>query len=46
MGTNDAKVICTAKEVPSLLTDLLKEGIEVTACTPVLTLEQLIKKAL
>lgn len=46
MGTNDAKVSCTAKEVPFLLTELLKEGIEVTACTPVLALEQLIKKAI
>lgn len=45
-GTNDARVSCTAKAIPSLLNDLLKEGIEVTACTPVLTLEQLIKKAI
>ena len=46
MGTNDARVVCTAAKVPSLLSELLKEGIEVTACTPVLTLEQLIKKAI
>lgn len=46
IGTNDARVICSAKEIPSLLTALLNEGIEVTACTPVLTLEQLIKKAI
>lgn len=46
MGTNDARVVCDAKGIPSLLSDLLKEGIEVTSCTPVLTLEQLIKKAI
>lgn len=46
MGINDARVVCTAREVPLLLTELLKEGIAVTACTPVLTLEQLIKKAI
>ncbi|HEY0177905.1 MAG TPA: ABC transporter ATP-binding protein [Pedobacter sp.] len=46
MGTNDARVVCNAKRIPSLLNELLKEGIEVTACTPVLTLEQLIKKAI
>lgn len=46
LGTNDAKVVCTAKDIPVLLSALLKEGIEITACTPVLTLEQLIKKAI
>ncbi|SEA76349.1 ABC transporter ATP-binding protein [Pedobacter hartonius] len=46
MGTNDARVTCEARDIPSLLTELLKEGIQVTACTPVLTLEQLIKKAI
>lgn len=46
MGTNDARVVCDAKGIPSLLSDLLKEGIEVMSCTPVLTLEQLIKKAI
>lgn len=46
MGTNDARVVCNAKDIPALLTELLKEGIQVTACTPVLTLEQLIKKAI
>ena len=46
MGTNDAKVVCDAKAIPALLTELLREGIQVTACTPVLTLEQLIKKAI
>jgi ABC-2 type transport system ATP-binding protein len=46
MGTNDARVVCNAKGIPALLNQLLKEGIEVTACTPVLTLEQLIKKAI
>lgn len=46
MGTNDARIACVAKEIPALLSELLKEGIEVTACTPVLTLEQLIKKAI
>lgn len=45
-GTNDARVVCTAGEVPALLTALLNEGIAVTACTPVLTLEQLIKKSI
>ncbi|MET1057898.1 MAG: ABC transporter ATP-binding protein [Pedobacter sp.] len=45
MGTNDARVVCDARDIPSLLTELLREGIQVTACTPVLTLEQLIKKA-
>jgi ABC-2 type transport system ATP-binding protein len=46
MGINDARVVCDAEAIPSLLKELLKEGIEVTACTPVLTLEQLIKKAI
>ncbi|CAM4404700.1 ABC-2 type transport system ATP-binding protein/bacitracin transport system ATP-binding protein [Pedobacter westerhofensis] len=45
MGTNDARVVCDARDIPSLLTALLSEGIQVTACTPVLTLEQLIQKA-
>lgn len=44
MGTNDARVVCNATEIPVLLTGLLQEGIAVTACTPVLTLEELIKK--
>ena len=42
-GINDAKVICHAKDIPALLQSLLNEGIEVTACTPELTLEELIK---
>lgn len=42
-GINDAKVICHAKDIPALLQNLLNEGIEVTACTPDLTLEELIK---
>lgn len=46
MGTNDARVVCNAKDVPTLLSELLKEGMQVTACTPILTLEQLIKKAI
>lgn len=46
MGTNDARVVCNAKDIPALLIELLKEGIAVTACTPILTLEQLIKKAI
>lgn len=46
MGTNDARVVCNARDIPALLSELLKEGIQVTACTPVLTLEQLIKKAI
>ena len=41
-GINDAKVICHAKEIPVLLQNLLNEGIAVTACTPELTLEELI----
>lgn len=44
LGTNDARVVCDAKAIPLLLMELLKEGTEVTACTPVLTLEQLINK--
>ena len=46
MGTNDARVLCNAGDVPSLLSALLEEGIKVTACTPVLTLEELINKAI
>jgi ABC-2 type transport system ATP-binding protein len=42
-GINDAKVICPARDIPGLLQSLLAEGIEVTACTPELTLEELIK---
>jgi ABC-2 type transport system ATP-binding protein len=42
-GINDAKVICHAKDIPALLQNLLNEGIEVTACTPELTLDELIK---
>jgi ABC-2 type transport system ATP-binding protein len=42
-GINDAKVICPARDIPALLQSLLAEGIEVTACTPELTLEELIK---
>jgi ABC-2 type transport system ATP-binding protein len=45
MGTNDARVLCEARDIPALLSNLLSEGIQVTACSPVLTLEQLIKKA-
>lgn len=41
-GINDAKVICPAGDIPALLQNLLNEGIEVTACTPELTLEELI----
>lgn len=44
MGINDARVMCSAEQVPELLKALLNEGIQVTACTPVLTLEQLIEK--
>lgn len=43
MGINDAKVRCHAKDIPMLLQALLAEGIAVTACTPELTLEQLIQ---
>jgi ABC-2 type transport system ATP-binding protein len=42
-GINDAKVICHSEEISGLLQSLLNEGIEVTACTPELTLEELIK---
>lgn len=42
-GINEVKVVCNAKEIPFLLKELLKEGVEVTACTPDLTLEELIK---
>lgn len=41
-GVNEIKVVCNANEIPSLLKELLNEGIDVTACTPDLTLEQLI----
>ncbi|WP_316801251.1 ABC transporter ATP-binding protein [Pedobacter frigidisoli] len=42
-GPNDAKVSCRAEEVPGLLRNLLDEGIQVTACLPVITLEELNK---
>jgi hypothetical protein len=42
MGINDARVICNANQIPMLLKELLAEGINVTSCTPELSLEQLI----
>lgn len=42
-GINDAKVECRASNIPALLQQLFAEGIQVTACTPELTLEELIK---
>ena len=44
MGINDARVMCSAERIPELLKALMHEDIRVTACTPVLTLEQLIEK--
>jgi len=44
LGINDARVVCTAGKIPLLLNQLLQEGIEVSSCTPILTLEQLINK--
>lgn len=46
MGINDARIICNANEIPALLTELLAEGINVTSCTPELTLEELINAPL
>jgi ABC-type multidrug transport system ATPase subunit len=43
MGINDAKVTCNAGEIPGLLNELLAEGIQVTSCTPELSLEELVK---
>lgn len=43
MGLHDASVVCDAIAIPDLLQKLLAEGIQVTACAPELTLEQLIK---
>jgi ABC-2 type transport system ATP-binding protein len=40
-GINDAHVVCKASHIPALLQQLLAEGIEVTSCTPDLTLEEL-----
>jgi ABC-2 type transport system ATP-binding protein len=40
-GINDARVVCEASQIPTLLKQLLAEGIEVTSCTPDLTLEEL-----
>ncbi len=42
MGVNDARVICNASQIPVLLKELLAEGIDVTSCTPELSLEQLV----
>lgn len=42
MELHGATITCTAQEIPQLLDGLLKEGIEVTACMPQLTLEQLL----
>lgn len=46
-GTQDeVRVQCSAAEIPKLLENLLAEGIEIRACTPELTLEQLIGKTI
>ena len=42
LGANDAHVVCNANQIPVLLRELLAEGIDVTSCTPELSLEQLI----
>ncbi|WP_443944390.1 ABC transporter ATP-binding protein [Pedobacter sp. AW1-32] len=42
-GLSDAKVSCKADEIPALLHALLAEGIAVTGCTPIITLEELTK---
>jgi ABC-2 type transport system ATP-binding protein len=42
MGVNDARVVCKASQIPVLLGELLAEGIDVTSCTPELSLEQLV----
>ncbi|MEH6308673.1 ABC transporter ATP-binding protein [Olivibacter sp. CPCC 100613] len=43
VGVNEVKVTCNSSEITDLLNELLVEGIQVTACIPDLTLEQLIK---
>lgn len=42
MGVNGASIVCNADEIPALLSQLLAEGIQVTSCTPELSLEQLV----
>ncbi|MFD1256379.1 ABC transporter ATP-binding protein [Mucilaginibacter terrae] len=42
LGVNDARVICNANQIPTLLSELLAEGIHVTSCTPELSLAQLV----
>ncbi|GAA4808216.1 ABC transporter ATP-binding protein [Olivibacter ginsenosidimutans] len=44
MGMNDVKITCPASQIANVLQALITEGIRVTACTPELTLEQLIKQ--
>jgi len=43
MGINDVKITCPADEISAVLQTLFQEGFAVTACTPELTLEQLIE---
>ncbi|MGK9124971.1 ABC transporter ATP-binding protein [Olivibacter sp. SA151] len=45
-GVNEVKVVCNSGEITGLLNELLSEGVQVTACIPDLTLEQLIKGTL
>ncbi|MDT3403482.1 ABC transporter ATP-binding protein [Mucilaginibacter terrae] len=42
MGVNGASIVCNADAIPALLGQLLTEGIQVTSCTPELSLEQLV----
>jgi len=44
--TNDVKVMCGAERIPQLMKELLEEGIAVTACSPEITLEQLVNTSL
>ncbi|WP_345954092.1 ABC transporter ATP-binding protein [Mucilaginibacter sp. PAMB04168] len=44
MGLNDARVACNAMQIPKLLQEILAEGIQITSCTPELSLEQLVKQ--
>jgi len=44
IGMNDVKITCPASQITTVLQQLMAEGIRITACTPELTLEQLIKQ--
>jgi len=46
MGINGASIVCNADEIPAMLSQLLAEGIQVTSCTPELSLEQLVNAPL